>query len=106
MHLKQKGEMMDTAAATDQLNSDEPTGKEEASEQPNSECVMVHDDTDPNTMMIQTVNLSTQNLVIERNDVTLNNIRTAMSKEGDDEERSIGGADEPLSMKNPDRRMH
>ena len=39
--------MMDTAAATDQLNSDEPTGKEEASEQPNSECVMVHDDADP-----------------------------------------------------------
>ena len=106
MHLKQKGEMMDTAAATDQLNSDEPTGMEEASEQPNSECVMVHDDTDPNTMVIHTVNLFTQALVIERNVLTLNNIRTDMSKDGDDEEQSIGGADEPLSMKNPDRRMH
>ena len=67
---------------------------------------MVHDDTDPNTMVISTVNLSTQTLVIERNVVTLNNIRTDMSKDGDDEEQYIGGADEPLSMKNPDRRMH
>ena len=106
MHLKQKGEMMDTAAATDQLNSDEPTGMEEASEQPNSECVMVHDDTDTNTMVIRTVNLFTQALVIERNILTLNNIRTDVSKDGDDEEQSIGGADESLSMKNPDRRMH
>ena len=106
MHLKQKGEMMDTAAATDQLNSDEPTRMEEASEQPNSECVMVHDDMDPTTMVIHTVNLFTQTLVIERNVLTLNNIRTDMSKDGDDEEQSIGGADESLSMKNPDRRMH
>ena len=29
-----------------------------------------------------------------------------MSKDRDDEEQSIGGADESLSMKNPDRRMH
>ena len=79
---------------------------EEASEQPNSECVMVHDDMDPTTMVIHTVNLFTQTLVIERNVLTLNNIRTDMSKDGDDEEQSIGGADESLSMKNPDRRMH
>ena len=67
---------------------------------------MVHDDTDPNTMVIDTVNLFTQALVIERNVSTLNKIRTGMSKDGDDEEQSIGGADESLSMKNPDRRMH
>ena len=57
-------------------------------------------------MVIHTVNLFTQTLVIERNVLTLNNIRTDMSKDGDDEEQSIGGADESLSMKNPDRRMH
>ena len=96
---------MYTAAAADQTNNDEPTEMEEATEQLNSVCVVVQVDTDPNKFLIHTVKPSTQTLVIEGNIVTLNNVRSVMSKDRDDEEQSIGGA-EPWSMENPDRRTH
>ena len=78
---------------------------EEAAEQLNSVCVVVQVDTDPNKFLIHTVKPSTQTLVTEGNVVTLNNVQTVMSKDRDDKEQYIGGA-EPLSMENPDRRTH
>ena len=105
MHQEKKDKMMYTAAAADQTNNDEPTEMEEATEQLNSVCVVVQVDTDPNKFLIHTVKPSTQTLVTEGNVVTLNNVQTVMSKDRDDKEQYIGGA-EPLSMENPDRRTH
>ena len=105
MHQEQKGKMICTAAAADQTNNDEPTEMEEATEQLNSVCVVVQVDTDPNKFLIHTMKPSTQTLVTEGNVVTLNNVQTVMSKDRDDKEQYIGGA-EPLSMENPDRRTH
>ena len=100
LYQKQKGKKKGTAAAADQSSNEEPKGPEEASEKPTSGRVVVQDEKDPDKLLVHTVNPSMQALVIEGTVVTLDNIRSAMSKDrGGDDEQSIGGADEPWSMK-------
>ena len=103
LYQNKKGKKGGTAAAAKQSNDNEPTDdQEEAVEQPAPEREVVQDDKDPSKLLVHTVNPTAQALVIEGNVVTLDTIRSAMSNRGE-EERSLGGADEPWSM-GPDRR--
>ena len=98
MYQNKKGKKGGTAAAAEQLTDKEPTeDQEEEVEQPAPEREVVQDEKDPSKLLVHTVNPTAQALVIEGNVVTMDTIRSAMSNRGD-EERSLGGADEPWPM--------
>ena len=98
LHQNKKGKKKGTAAAATASNDNQPTeDTEEAVEEPAPERKVVQDDEDPSKLLVHTVNPTAQALVIEGNVVTMDTIRSAMSNRGDDD-RSLGGADEPWPM--------